>query len=172
LGGGESQFSVRATPPAPKNIRVITIRPVRRDKRLRNAAILAASCAVLALGVISLPKHLSSKLSETSANSSQTDSISEPAQTPDTNVATELTDPLQTSAHVSATSHSKPARAFALSTSRVQAASQKQALPKPRTGSSGNDFVAKDTFVDYRNGRTTAPAPAQQTAVKRVVVEN
>jgi hypothetical protein len=169
--GGASQLSIRATQSAPKNIRVITIRPVRRDKRLWNAAILAVSCAVLALAVISLPKHLSSKLSGTSANSSQAGSIAEPAQTPD-NVATELTDPLQTSAHTSVTTHSKPARAFSLSTSRVQAASQKQALPKARTRSSGNDFVAKDTFVDYRNRRTTAPAPAQQTSVKRVVVEN
>jgi hypothetical protein len=145
------------SPAPPRNIRVITIRSVRRDNRLWNAAILAAGCAVLALGVVSLPQqHIPAKLSETSADSA----------------ITKQANPDVTSSLVSDVEVAKPLHASGLSLAAARDRSRKTA-PSKRARNTGDDFVAKDTFVDYRYKHGNQPEAAQgQTAVKRVVVQN
>jgi hypothetical protein len=146
------------SPAPPRNIRVITIRSVRRDNRLWNAAILAAGCAVLALGVVSLPQqHIPAKLSETSADSA----------------ITKQANPDVTSSLVSDVEVAKPLHASGLSLAAARDRSRKTAPSKTRARNTGDDFVAKDTFVDYRYKHGSQPEAAQgQTAVKRVVVQN
>jgi hypothetical protein len=146
------------SPAPPRNIRVITIRSVRRDNRLWNAAILAAGCAVLALGVVSLPQqHIPAKLSETSADSA----------------ITKQANPDVTSSLVSDVEVAKPLHASGLSLAAARDRSRKTVPSKVRARNTGDDFVAKDTFVDYRSKHGSQPEAAQgQTGVKRVVVQN
>jgi hypothetical protein len=146
------------SPAPPRNIRVITIRSVRHDNRLWNAAILAAGCAVLALGVVSLPQqHIPAKLSETSADSA----------------ITKQANPDVTSSLVSDVEVAKPLHASGLSLAAARDRSRKMVPSKVRGRNTGDDFVAKDTFVDYRDKHSNRADTAQrQTAVKRVVVEN
>jgi hypothetical protein len=136
---------------------VITIRSARRDNRLWNVAILAAGCAVLALGVVSFPHHIPAKLSETSAGPAITKQAS----------------PDVTSSLVSDVEIAKPVHASGLSLAAARDRSRKTVPSKVRARNTGDDFVAKDTFVDYRYKHGSQPEAAQgQTAVKRVVVEN
>jgi hypothetical protein len=146
------------SPAPPRNIRVITIRSVRRDNRLWNAAILAAGCAVLALGVVSLPQqHIPAKLSETSADSAMT----------------KQANPDVTSSLVSDVEVAKPLHASGLSLAAARDRSRKTVPSKVRARNAGDDFVAKDTFVDYRSKHGNQSEAAQgQTGVKRVVVQN
>jgi hypothetical protein len=148
------------SPAPPRNIRVITIRSVRRDNRLWNAAILAAGCAVLALGVVSLPQqHIPAKLSETSADSAITKQAN-----PD------VTSSLVSDVDVEV---AKPLHASGLSLAAARDRSRKTVPSKVRARNTGDDFVAKDTFVDYRYKHGSQPEAAQgQTGVKRVVVQN
>jgi hypothetical protein len=152
---------------SPGTVRVITIRTVRRDRRLWNAAILAAACAVLALAVISFPQHFPSKLSGIFVHPQQPATAVDPM--PDAKVETEMTTKLPSLAPASTLS--KPVTSLATSKSTVQNASQKQVLLKPRTRSAAGEFVAKDTFVDYRN-RPAEQAATTQKTIKRVVVQN
>jgi hypothetical protein len=158
LSNEPSQQLPKTNSPAPRNIRVITIRSVRRDNRLWNAAILAAGCAVLALGVVSLPQqHIPAKLSETSADSA----------------ITKQANPDVTSSLVSDVEVAKPLHASGLSLAAARDRSRKTVPSKVRARSTGDDFVAKDTFVDYRSKHGNQPEAAQgQTGVKRVVVQN